>query len=110
MGSMSTAMGLRRHAPWLLPAACVLVVLAGKVVTVRSLRVARQDAVRLALLEMRLDLVERVRALEASLRTSRAELEFLAGSPPAASLPASLRTAPPGTERFRLLEAEATLL
>ena len=103
-------MKLRRHLPWLLPAACVAVVLVSKLAGARFVREARQDAVRVAVLEMRLDLVDRARALEALLRSGRAELEFLASSPPVAGAPLALREAPPGTERFRRLEVEATLL
>lgn len=99
-----------RSAHWLWAGLCVAVILAGNLVGAHAVRRARADAVRSARVELRLDLVERAAALEATVRAARAGLEFVAASPILAALPSALRSPDPVVARFRRLDAEGDLL
>ena len=105
---MSLTAGPRWNRTWAL--ACVVVVLAGHFVGLWAIRRSRTEALNVAVLGMRVDLAERARSLEATLRSSAAELRFLATSPALADLPAGLSDEDPAVARFRRLEAEGRFL
>lgn len=69
-------------------------------------RAALQDATR----DLELDLMSRAGGVEAILAGCRADLLFLAGTPPLAGLPGALRRPDPQQVRWRRLDAEGSLL
>ena len=71
---------------------------------------ARRAALEEARQDVQLETIARARALEAGLAACRADLLFLAGSPPLAALPAALAKIDPTRVRWGRLDAEGNLL
>src|SRR5687767_5648253 len=97
-----------RPLAWLV--ACIAAILVGDLLAARYISLSRGEATRMALLEARLDLLERARALEAALRSARSGLEFIAGVPSLAVAPEALRASDPAVARFRRQAAEGDLI
>jgi signal transduction histidine kinase len=98
LGSLTLAGGLL-----LLTAAITLF---GIISIVNARRAALVDAIK----DLELDTLARARAIEADLAGCRADLLFLAGTPPLAGIPQALRRSDPFRVRWSRLDAQGSLL
>jgi len=97
-----------RPLAWLV--ACIVAILVGDLLAARYIRLSRRDATRTVLLDVRLDLLERARTLEAALRSARSGLEFIAGVPSISLAPSALRSPDKVVVRFKRQSAEGDLI
>jgi signal transduction histidine kinase len=97
-----------RPLAWLV--ACIVAILVGDLLAARYIQLSRREATRTALLDVRVDLLERARSLEAALRSARSGLEFIAGVPSIAFAPGGMRSKDPTVVRFKRQSVEGDLI